>query len=351
MSNQIRVGFIGAGANTRGRHLPGFQEINDVICSVVCNRSRESSEKVAKEFNISRIAESWTEVVNDPEIDAICIGTWPYLHAEITNAALAANKHVLTEARMARNLIEAQSMLEAAKAKPNLVAQIVPGPMTFEFDATIIELISKGEIGELREVCVTDTGCQLALSDSPIMWRQDFELSGHNIMGMGIYHEIIHRLIGDEPIWVIADGAIFTKERNDLQKKEKVRVNIPDCISILGKYSSGARMIYHFSGIESGQSRVEIRLNGSKASLRLDLKNNVLYRADLGSDVEEHIDISPEKKGRWQVEADFIDSIRNGTPVKLTNFELGVTYMQFTTAVHESWTNEGKKINIIGNPQ
>ena len=51
--------------------------VNDVICSVVCNRSRESSEKVAKEFNISRIAESWTEVVNDPEIDAICIGTWP----------------------------------------------------------------------------------------------------------------------------------------------------------------------------------------------------------------------------------------------------------------------------------
>ncbi len=346
MSNQIRVGFIGAGANTRSRHLPGFQEIDDVVCSVVCNRSRESSEKVAKEFNIPRIAETWQEVVNDPEIDAICIGTWPYLHAEITNAALAANKHVLTEARMARDLAEAESMLAASQAKPDLVAQIVPGPMTFEFDATITELIANGDIGELRELCVTDTGCQFALSDAPIMWRQDFELSGRNIMGMGIYHEIIHRWINDEPVWVIADAAIFTTERDDLEKKEKVSVKIPDCISILGRYSSGARMIYQFSGIESGQSRVEIRLNGSKASLRLDLKENALYRADVGSGEEERIDIPSDKKGSWQVEADFIDSIRNGTPVKLTNFELGVIYMRFTNAVYKSWSSQSEKITL-----
>lgn len=346
MNNQIRVGFIGAGANTRSRHLPGFQEIDDVVCSMVCNRSRESSEKVAKEFNIPRIAETWQDVVNDPGIDAICIGTWPYLHAEITNAALAANKHVLTEARMARNLAEAESMLAASQAKPNLVAQIVPGPMTFEFDATITEFISNGDIGELRELYVTDTGCQFALSDSPITWRQNFELSGRNIMSMGIYHEIIHRWINDEPIWVIADAEIFTTERNDVEKKEKASVKIPDCIAILGRYMSGARMIYQFSGIESGQSRAEIRLNGSKASLRLDLKESALYRADSGSEEEERIEIPSDKRGSWQVEADFIDSIRNGTTVKLTNFELGLKYMRFTNAVYKSWSSQSEKITL-----
>ena len=346
MSNQIRIGFIGAGANTRSRHLPGFQEIGDVKCSVVCNRSRESSEKVAKEFNILRISETWQDVVKDPEIDAICIGTWPYLHAEITNAALAENKHVLTEARMARNLAEAESMLAASKAKPELVAQIVPGPMTFEFDTTITELIANGVIGDLREVCVTDTGYQSALADTPIMWRQNFELSGYNIMGMGIYHEIIHRWVNDEPVWVIADAVVYTPEREDVEKGEKVPVGVPDSISILGRYSSGARLIYHFSGLESGQSRVGIRINGSKASLRLDLKESALYLADAGNEEEKRIEIPSDKKGSWQVEADFIDSIRNQTPVKLTNFELGVNYMRFTEAVYKSWSSQGEKIQL-----
>lgn len=346
MSNIIRVGLIGAGANTCSRHIPGFQEIENVECTVVCNRSRESSEKVAKEFNIPRIAETWQEVVKDTEIDAICIGTWPYMHAEITNAALAANKHVLTEARMARNLLEAEAMLAASKAKPELVAQIVPGPMTFKYDVTIRELIANGEIGDLRELCVTDTGCQFALSDTPIMWRQNFELSGCNIMSMGIFHEIIHRWIKDEPLWVIADAAVFTSEREDIEKGVKAEVNIPDCISILGRYSSGARMIYHFSGLESGQSRVEIRLNGSKASLRLDLKKNALYQADAGSSEEKRIEVPSEKEGSWQVEADFINSIRNRSAVELTNFELGVIYMRFTNAVYKSWSNAGEKIQL-----
>lgn len=346
MSNQIRIGIIGAGANTRSRHLPGFKQIDGVECSVVCNRSRESSEKAASEFNIPRIAETWQEVIKDPEIDAICIGTWPYLHAEITIAALEENKHVLTEARMARNLAEAESMLAASEAKPDLVTQIVPGPMSFEFDTTIIDLVASGAIGDLREVCVTDTGGQFARSDTPIMWRQDFELSGYNIMGMGIYHEIVNRWIKDEPTWIIADGVVFTTEREDLEKGIMSPVNIPDCLSIIGRYANGARMIYHFSGIESGQSRTEMRLNGSKSSLRLDLANNALYKAEAGSTEESRIEISPEKKRGWQVESDFIDSIRNGTPVTLTNFELGVKYMKFTEAVYKSWSSQGEKINL-----
>ena len=52
----------------------------------------------------------------DPDIDAIVIGTWPYLHCPITLAALEAGKHVLTEARMSMNAAEAHRMLAAAAA-------------------------------------------------------------------------------------------------------------------------------------------------------------------------------------------------------------------------------------------
>jgi len=42
---KLRIGIVGAGANTKLRHIPGFREIDDVEVVAVCNRSRESSEK------------------------------------------------------------------------------------------------------------------------------------------------------------------------------------------------------------------------------------------------------------------------------------------------------------------
>ncbi|MYI82270.1 MAG: gfo/Idh/MocA family oxidoreductase, partial [Chloroflexi bacterium] len=78
----LRVGFIGAGANTRSRHIPGFQAIAGVELAAVCNRSRESGQRVADEFGIARVDEDPSALFDDPEIDAICIGTWPYRHRE-----------------------------------------------------------------------------------------------------------------------------------------------------------------------------------------------------------------------------------------------------------------------------
>ena len=61
----VRIGIIGAGRNTRSRHIPGFRAIPGVEIVVVCNRSEESSRKVADEFRIPRIAGKWHSVVSD----------------------------------------------------------------------------------------------------------------------------------------------------------------------------------------------------------------------------------------------------------------------------------------------
>ena len=58
------------------------------------------------------------------------------------------------------------------------------------------------------------------------------------------------------------------------------------------------------------------------------------------------VTIAPEKRGAWRVEADFIDSIRDGKPVKLTDFATGVKYMQFTEAVWESWSNGRWRVTL-----
>lgn len=342
---KLRIGFIGGGANTRKMHIPGFQKLENVELSIVANRSLESSKSVARKDGIRRVASTWQEVVNDPEVDAVCIGTWPYLHAEATIAALENGKHVLCEARMASNLDEALRMKAASDAHPELVAQIVPAPFSLDFDATIREMMRKGEIGDLLEVRVVHTGGQAARPDAPMTWRQDVAYSGQNILSMGIMHETVQRWVEDEPEWLLADGAIFKKERYYPGQAEATEVAIPDSITILGQFvKSGARMIYHFSGVESGKPRMEFRLNGSKGALRFDAFQSQLLFAAAGSSEEKKITLSRQECRGWQVEADFISSIRKGAPVLRTNFEQGIRYMTFTEMVSQSLEAEGARV-------
>lgn len=342
MSQVLRIGVIGAGANTRRMHLPGFAKIPDVEMTLVCNRSGESSRRVAGEFGIGRVASNWQEVVEDPEVDAVMIGTWPYLHAEASIAALRNGKHVLTEARMSRDLREAEAMLSASREHPALVAQIVPAPMSLEFDSTIIGLLENSTIGDLREIAVTHTAGQYVDPDVPLTWRQDEHLSGHNILSMGIYHEMVQRWVAGEPEWIVADAAIFAGRRPSREKAgESAEVKIPDSVSVLGRWN-GARMIYHFSGVESARPRNEIRLNGSKGSLRIDFAARKLLAGQEGK--EEEVDIPDRERRGWRVEEDFVESIRSGMPVKLTSFEDGVRYMRFTDNVHRSWSGNASRV-------
>jgi hypothetical protein len=53
---------------------------------------------------------------------------------------------------MAMNADEAGRMLAASLAKPGLVAQVVPSPITLFADATIRRLIAEGFLGQLLAV-------------------------------------------------------------------------------------------------------------------------------------------------------------------------------------------------------
>lgn len=181
----IRIGLIGAGRNTRERHIPGFQGVNGVEIAAVANRSRQSGQQVADAFNIPTVYDNWQDLLDDPTLDAICIGTWPYMHATLTIAALEQGKHVLCEARMATTATEAQAMLEVSRTHPNQVAQIVPSPTTFKVDKLLQRLVYEGFLGDLLSVDVQVLGQDFVDTTSPLHWRQNRYLSGFNIMSMG----------------------------------------------------------------------------------------------------------------------------------------------------------------------
>ena len=348
MPDTIRIGVIGAGANTRLRHIPGFQKIDGVEVVSVVNRSRESSERAAKEFNIPRIHASWPELVADPDIDAVMIGTWPYLHHPVTLAALEAGKHVLTEARLAMNAAQAREMLAASRRRPELVTQVVPAPFTFAVDATVQGLIADGYLGELQAVDLrASTGW--VNRETPMSWRLDRDLSGVNVMFLGIWYECLMRWVGPATA-VTARTRIAVPYRHDPDVDERRAVQIPDHVEVLADLAAGAIARVHVSAVAGLMPGPEVWLFGSEGTLRFEQNGSRLSGARRGDTELKEIPIPADKRYGWRVEEEFIGAIRGEEPVRRTTFADGVRYMDFTEAVAIS-AREGRTVYLpLGDP-
>jgi predicted dehydrogenase len=332
----IRIGIVGLGANTRKRHVPGLRECEGVEIAGVCNRTMESTTRAAEEFGIPQRYAHWEQLVDDPNIDAVVIGTWPYLHCPIALASLEVGKHVLTEARMAMNLEEATRMELAARQREDLVAQIVPSPFGSRAGETVKRLLAEGFIGQLREITVLGVDNSMADSERPIHWRQVAQLSGVNMLTLGILHETLIRWVPD-PIQVQAQVSVFTAHRRDPASGATVTVGTPDSAHVLTRLPGGACGVYHLSGALHHGPGFQIHLYGSEGTLKYLLSpEDRLLGGRREDDKLTEIKVPESETGRWRVEEEFISAIRGAEQVKFTDFATGLRYMEFTEAVARS---------------
>ncbi len=330
----IRVGFVGAGKNTRSRHIPGFQKQPGLELVAVANRTKESGERVAKEFGIARVYGDWRELVRAKDVDAVCIGTWPYMHCEVTLAALEAGKHVLCEARMAMNAAEGRRMLAAARKAPHLVAQLVPAPHTLEVDATLQALLREGYAGEVLAVELQAAQGRFVDRDEPMHWRHDAALSGLNVLNMGIWYEAMMRWLGPVKRVTAVTKIAVPRRRDAAGAWHEVRV--PDHVDVLATFGGGAVAHLRFSAVTALAPPAEAWIFGSEGTLRLEADAKRLSGARRGEKELREVAIPAERRIGWRVEEEFVGAIRGRETVARTAFEDGVRYMEFTGAVARS---------------
>tara|TARA_B100001093_G_C26748605_1_gene980037 strand:+ start:148 stop:1215 length:1068 start_codon:yes stop_codon:yes gene_type:complete len=344
----IRVGLIGAGGNMKSRHIPGFQNINGVSLAAVSNRSYASGKKIADEFGIQKACHDWMEIIEDETIDAVCIGTWPYMHETLTVSALDHGKHVLCEARMAMNSAEAHRMLKVSMEYPRQVAQIVPSPRTFAIDRTIIEMMGKGYIGDLISVDArVNTGSAFPKNDSPMHWRFSREFSGNNIMAMGILYEAMMRWVGTaKSVQALGQSVIKHRVGPD---KSRLQMTIPDHVDCICEMEQGGTMRYSISSV-LGHSpmSIECHIFGTEGTISVLEKHGGKLEVYAGKRKDKNIkrvNIPKSKQGFWRVEEEFINAIRGKEEVKLTDLTTATKYMEWTDAVTLSM-RRGEKIYL-----
>ena len=156
------------------------------------------------------------------------------------------------------------------------------------------------------------------------------------MLTLGILHETLVRWVPD-PVRVTAATQLYVAERPDPDTGEMITVDRPDSVHILTELPGGARGIYHLSGALHHTPGFQIHLYGSGGTLRYHLgPQDRLLGGQHGDRELQEIDVPPNKQGRWQVEADFVTAIRDGTAPQLTDFATGLRYMEFTEAVERS---------------
>lgn len=117
MSKVYRIGIVGCGGIANGKHLPSLKKLNNVEMVAFCDIVVERAEKAASEYGAegAKVYSDYRELLKDQSLDIVHVLTPNDFHAEVTIAALEADKHVMCEKPMAKTAADARRMVEAAK--------------------------------------------------------------------------------------------------------------------------------------------------------------------------------------------------------------------------------------------
>jgi len=330
-NHKLRIGIVGAGSIVRSRHLPALKKHPEVEIVAVSNSTYESSEKFCQE-NLPHATpmRNWPEVIALPELDIIWIGTPPYLHSAVTISALEAGKHVFCQARMAMDLAEAEEMLAASKRYPELVTMLCPPPFGMRADLLVKKILAENYIGRPHHVRLQSFTGNYLDPDAPPHWRQRIEISGLNVLTLGIYVEVVQRWLGDIN-GVFARGKMVHPVRHDYE------VIIPDLLTVLCAFENGAEGVLEFSGVDAMTPGDRLEIYGSAGTLTYDFGSDVVQVGKLGDRALHVVDLPPELEGEWRVEEDFLAAVKSKGRIRpRPNFEEGVRYMRVVQAVADS---------------
>ncbi len=329
----IRIGIIGAGGIARSMHIPGFMRQADCEVLAVANRSLESSRRVADEFGIPRAYSNWEELLDDEDINAVLIGTWPYMHRTLTLAALESGRHVLCQARMANDAAEAREMLEASRRHPDLVCQLVPTSTSYRIDRALQGLLRDGYVGDLLSVEVQRVQRRFADFNGPLDWRHNPEFSGFNVLNVGSTYESMMRWLGPGNRVMAMTKVHVPLRRGD--GGELVEASIPDHIDVLYELENGAQVHMKFSetsGLSSGNA---MWIFGSEGTVYVDGSQS-LFAGRRGDSELAELPNPPEEQAYYRVEEEFVNAIMGREEVTMATFETGVRYMEWTEAIYRS---------------
>lgn len=300
----INIGIIGAGF-ARTTQIPGFLNCEGARVVAIASRTRQSAERVAREFKIPFVADDWREVVEHPDVDLISIVTPPVTHAEMTIAALDAGKAVLCEKPMAMNAEEAGRMRRRGEER-GAFAHIDHELRFLEGRQRMREMIRVGEIGSVRHAKYLWRADSRASSSFGWNWWSDATQGGGALGAIGSHAVDSFRwLLGAEIEEVFCSLQTHVRERADAETGETREVTTDDEANMLIRFADNEFMkeatgAISLSVVEPGEAVHRMEVFGERGALAVGDRGELLS-AEVGA-------------GRWTLVEEARGRVANGIP-------------------------------------
>jgi predicted dehydrogenase len=155
-ADKVNVALIGC----RGMgfsNLTTFLEQDNVECLALCDVDANVLENRAAEVEKltgarPQVFKDFREVLDNPDIQAVIIGTPDHWHAVMMIMALEAGKHVYVEKPMGHSIEECNAMVRAAKKHPELVVQVGMWQRSSKHWFEASDIVKSGQLGDVHLV-------------------------------------------------------------------------------------------------------------------------------------------------------------------------------------------------------
>ena len=176
----MRVGIIGTGWIAEKAAIT-LNELGDCEAYAVGSRTQEKADAFAAEWNIPKAYGSYSELIADPNVDLVYIGTPHSHHFDVTREALLAGKPCLVEKAFMANARQTKEIIDLAHERNVFLAEAIW--TRYQPAVGIVnKLIADGRIGTPRLVTAT---LGYSMGDKPRIMRPD--LCGGALLDLGVY--------------------------------------------------------------------------------------------------------------------------------------------------------------------
>jgi predicted dehydrogenase len=147
----LRIGVLGAARIAPLAIVKPARVVEGTTVTAVAARDHARAQRFATKHGIPRVHASYTDLIDDPDVDAVYIPLPNGLHQEWTLKAIAAGKHVLCEKPFTSNEAEARRVADATDASDRVVMEA----FHYRYHALaqrMHDIAHEGTIGEIRSV-------------------------------------------------------------------------------------------------------------------------------------------------------------------------------------------------------
>lgn len=252
------IGHTGHGDFGHGLHV-AYKGLPGVEMVAIADPDDEGRAKAQEQTGAQRAYADYQEMLDKEDLDVVSVcPRHTVVHLELTEAVAKAGCHIYCEKAIARDLIEADQIVEVCEGN-NVKIAVSHQSRYVEPWITAREMVKRGDIGQL--LCIHGRG------------KEDRRGGGEDMLTLGTHVFDMMRFIAGDPDWVFGhvtvDGRDISRE-DAAEPTEPIGPVAGDAISGMYGFPNGVRGTFtSVRGQHTRGSRMGTTLVGTEGTLVL----------------------------------------------------------------------------------